>query len=133
MLTWLIYVTNLITFGHLQHYILQCTFYVLISLCKAAGFSLLTLNIAHTNVTQGLCLIICILHTYVPTMWDSQPPNHHTVTQATRHLLTLHNLGYKGPTEEGYSITRNCYLYSIDYNPKQVLGDNTSAHTHAGR
>ena len=57
-------------------------FYI-ISLCKATGFSLLTLIIAHTNMTQGLYLIICILHTYVPTMWDDQPPNHRTVTQAT--------------------------------------------------
>ena len=77
-------------------------------------------------------------------MWDSQPPNHRTVTQVTCHLSTLHNFGYKGPTEEDYvgtSITGNCYLYSIDYNPEHthVLGThtcwgiaNTSAHVHAG-
>ena len=56
---------------------------------------------------------------------------------------TLHNLDYKGPTEEGYvgtSTTGNCYVY-FDYNPKHthMLGvthqhthvpkDNTSAHT----
>ena len=82
-LTWLICVPNLITFRHLQHYILQYTFYMLISLCKAAGFCLLTLNIAHTNVTQGLYLIVCILHTYIPTMWEGEPPNHRTMPQTT--------------------------------------------------
>ena len=48
-------------------------------------------------------------------------------------LSTLHNLDYKGPTEEGYvgaSTTGNCYVY-LDYNPKHtyMLGGNTSAHT----
>ena len=37
---------------------------------------MLTLNIPHNNVTQDLYLVIRIPHTCVPTVWDSQQPNH---------------------------------------------------------
>ena len=69
-------------------------------------------------------------------MWDGEPPNHRTVPQTHDIFSTLHNLDYKGPTEEGYvgaSTTGKCYNY-FDYNPKHthVLGGNTSAHTRTG-
>ena len=121
---------------------------MLILLCKVAGFCLLTLNIAHTNVTQGIYLIVRILHTYVPTMWEGEPLNHRTVPQQHDiYQLYIIWVTKSQPRRVMWALalqeivtftlltttpsTHTCWG-GVAHQHTHVLEDNTSAHTCAG-